>query len=109
MPDSSRRYDPVLAARARRIIAVSAAAFALGGTPVARAQQAPAAPRTRSVDDSAAVAAFRRADTNKDGMLSKDEVAARLPAIAARFAEFDLNHDGSLSMEEFIAAYTAKE
>jgi Ca2+-binding EF-hand superfamily protein len=61
-----------------------------------------------AADTSAAEAAFKRADTNKDGRLTKEE-AERLPAIAAKFDEVDLNHDHSLTLEEFIAAYTAKQ
>jgi Ca2+-binding EF-hand superfamily protein len=50
-------------------------------------------------------AAFSRADTNKDGKLSKEE-AERMPAIAAKFAELDKNADGFLSVDEFSAGYT---
>jgi EF hand len=53
-----------------------------------------------------AAAAFKRADANADGKLSKEE-AASLPAIAARFDEFDKDKDGFLSMDEFMAATTA--
>ncbi|NRF69381.1 EF-hand domain-containing protein [Aquincola sp. S2] len=61
------------------------------------APQAPADP---------AEAAFRSADTNKDGQLSREE-AAKLPAIAARFDELDKNKDGALSWEEFRAGQRA--
>lgn len=102
--------DFTVIARARRVIALSAASFALLGGGAAQAQlKAPAAAPTKSATDtSAAEAAFKRADTNKDGKLSKEE-SVRLPAINARFPEVDANHDGSLSLEEFIAAYTAKQ
>jgi Ca2+-binding EF-hand superfamily protein len=55
---------------------------------------------------SAAESAFKRADANADGKLSKEE-AARLPAIAAKFAELDVDKDGALSMSEFMAGYEA--
>ena len=48
-------------------------------------------------------AAFTRADTNKDGKLSRQE-AARLPAVEQRFDLTDTNKDQSLSREEFEAA-----
>jgi EF hand len=55
---------------------------------------------------SAAEAAFKRADANGDGKLTKEE-AARLPAIAAKFEELDKDKDGALSMSEFTAGYEA--
>lgn len=45
-------------------------------------------------------AAFKRADTNGDGKLSRSE-ADHLPAIAARFEQVDANRDQFISMEEF--------
>ena len=48
-------------------------------------------------------AAFTRADTNKDGKLSRQE-AARLPAVEQRFDVIDTNKDQSLSREEFETA-----
>ncbi|HYW55554.1 MAG TPA: EF-hand domain-containing protein [Polaromonas sp.] len=46
---------------------------------------------------------FVRADANKDGKLSKQEVA-RFPAIEQRFEEIDANKDQFVSREEFEAA-----
>ena len=48
-------------------------------------------------------AAFTRADTNKDGKLSRQE-AARLPAVEQRFDLIDTNKDQFVSREEFEAA-----
>lgn len=53
-----------------------------------------------------AAAAFKKADANADGKLSKTEAAA-LPAIASRFDELDMDKDTFLSMGEFSAGLAA--
>ena len=45
--------------------------------------------------------AFATLDTNKDGKLSKVELAAKMPRLAKSFAFLDEDHDGSLSAIEF--------
>ena len=66
-------------------------------------------PATQSATPKAAApgqdadAAFTRADTNKDGKLSRQE-AARLPAVEQRFDLIDTNKDQLVSREEFEAA-----
>jgi Ca2+-binding EF-hand superfamily protein len=79
----------------RKFIPVAAAAMALMATPHFATAQTSAA---------AGEAAFKRADANGDGKLSKEE-AARLPAIAAKFDELDKDKDGALSMAEFMAGF----
>lgn len=59
--------------------------------------QTAAAPSTADLE-----AAFKRADTNADGKLSRDE-AARLPEVAAKFDQFDADKDGMLTWAEFSA------
>jgi Ca2+-binding EF-hand superfamily protein len=85
--------------RTHKLLPAAAAALAvtLAALPVA-AQQAQA--------PSAGEAAFKRADANGDGKLSKAE-AARLPSIAAKFDELDKDKDGALTMAEFMAGYEA--
>ena len=51
-------------------------------------------------------AAFSRADTNDDGLLSKEE-SARLPVFAAKFDELDADHDGTLDLLEFAVGFAA--
>lgn len=73
----------------------------------AQAQTAPAAapaePAAKETTAEAAEAAFRRADANSDGRLSRQEAAA-LPAVAEKFAEIDRDKDGAISMAEYMAA-----
>ena len=49
---------------------------------------------------------LRAADTNGDGMISKQEAAA-LPRIARDFEAIDTNHDGQLTKEELQAFHKA--
>jgi Ca2+-binding EF-hand superfamily protein len=46
---------------------------------------------------------FAAADTDRNGVLSRAEVARSLPRLAARFDEIDRNRDGNLSPEELRA------
>lgn len=43
---------------------------------------------------------FKEADTNGDGQLSLDEVQAKMPRLAAHFDELDQDKNGQLSKEE---------
>ena len=45
---------------------------------------------------------FNLADEDRDGQLSRAEVAKHLPYFDANFPRFDKNKDGSLSWEEFV-------
>lgn len=62
----------------------------------------PAAPANKT-DAKDVAAAFAKADTNKDGKLSREEIE-RYPEIASRFDQIDGNKDGFLSREEFSKA-----
>jgi hypothetical protein len=63
---------------------------------------APIAVQAQAAQPTAAEAAFRRADANSDGKLSKEK-AARYPAIATKFDELD--KDSFLSMQEFMPGF----
>lgn len=74
------------------------------GLPLAtHAQMQPSATDAAAKDKAAIEAAFRRADVNKDGKLSRAE-AEMLPSVAARFDEIDKDKKGYLTMEEVIIA-----
>jgi Ca2+-binding EF-hand superfamily protein len=45
---------------------------------------------------------FDAADANKDGKLSREEVAPTAPYMAENFPRYDKDGDGFLSWEEFI-------
>jgi uncharacterized lipoprotein YajG len=95
----------------RSTLAAAATLAVLAGTASAQqaqpaSPQAPAAAQKATDNKSAIAAAFKRADTNGDGKMSKEE-SARLPEIQAKFDELDKDKDGSLSMAEFNAAFEA--
>ncbi len=45
---------------------------------------------------------LQQADTNHDGMISREEAAAALPKISQHFDEIDANHDGQISADEWM-------
>ena len=49
-----------------------------------------------------AMAKFDGADENKDGKLSKEEVAKSFPYMAQNFDKLDADKDGFLSWEEYV-------
>jgi hypothetical protein len=51
-----------------------------------------------------AEARFKAADKNGDHLLSKEEVTAGMPRLARNFDQLDTNKDGQLSPEELAAA-----
>lgn len=90
------------------------AALSFGGTAAMAQSPAPAAPSSTPRGAAAGVqrapaatddvqAAFDRADTNRDGQLSRKE-AESLPAVSNAFEQIDADKNGSLSREEFSKA-----
>lgn len=51
---------------------------------------------------------LKAADTDGNGMLSKDEAAKSLPHIAANFDAIDANHDGQVTVDELHAYMKAQ-
>jgi hypothetical protein len=104
----TRQVHPIDASvlrRARRIATLTLASFAIGAPGLSQAQSPGPSAQQPSAADKAAADGFKRADSNQDGKLSREE-AAHLPAIAAKFDALDKDKDGSLSLDEFMASYT---
>lgn len=101
------------------------AALAMGAAAAARAQNSPPSPTSPASPSSPSAqlapsataatippnrvtrndleAAFNRADTNRDGKLSRQE-AEHFPAVAQRFELIDTDHDTFISRSEFSSA-----
>ena len=93
---------------ARSVLLVAALSF--GGIAGAQGQTTSPSPSTSAsaaaesipanrVSTTDVDAAFDRADTNKDGKLSREE-AENLPSVAQRFEQIDTNRDTFISREE---------
>ena len=82
------------------LVALSGIAFALGAVaadkPVGTTTLRPPLPL-----DSRAMNAMLRADTDKDGYLSREELERYDIALARRFREVDADGDGRLTFYEF--------
>ncbi|HEX8302241.1 ca2+ sensor protein [Sphingomonas sp.] len=74
------------------ISALLGATLLAGGTVAAQNQTQPQDARPRMMRDG-----MMPADTNQDGIVTRDETAA---AVAARFAAVDANKDGKITMDE---------
>ncbi len=88
------------ALQALAVVTVGAAAL---GVQAQTTQPSPATGDAKGTD--AIAAAFKRADANQDGKLSREE-AARIPAVADKFDQYDKDKDGQLSMEELSSSMT---
>jgi Ca2+-binding EF-hand superfamily protein len=88
----------------RSSASASLVALSLGLSASAFAQDA----KPMAAPSDAAQAAFKRADANGDGKLSKEE-AARLPGIAEKFDALDKEGKGFLTMADFAAGFDTKK
>lgn len=99
-----------------KIFFAGAALAALAAVPAqaqpgAEARRGPAQPTTRAAVEAQVEARFARADSNRDGFVTQDEIQARAEARRGQrqerreqlFERLDANHDGSLSRAEFDA------
>lgn len=84
----------------RTAIAAFALVAALATVPAAHA-----ASQTPQDAKKAAAEMFDTMDTNKDGVLTKEEFAAH--GMADDFAKADANHDGKVTRDEYIGSATA--
>lgn len=94
-----------------RLIAIAlAAAFPLGayaqGTPSQPGQQQRPAASSPTQGGGGLAPGVSRLDTNRDGLISRDEAKASTD-LSARFGELDKNGDGSLSADEISNASSA--
>lgn len=106
------------AAAAGVAVAAPTVQLAQAQTPAPAAQR-PAAPPTRAQLSASIDNAFRQADTNKDGVLSRAEIAAiqtrdlqraatvQRQRAEAAFKRLDTNNNGSLSLAEYLAGLPA--
>lgn len=96
----TRRDTPSIRDAARKVIGVTLASLATS----AAVAQATAEPPRR--DRITAEAVFARADADRDGRLSRAEVA-RFPAFSERFEQLDTDRDGKLDPDEFAVGFNA--
>ena len=86
----------------RTVIALTALALASASSLVLADPPAGAAPHRAAFMEK-----LKAADTNGDGMISKQEAAA-LPHLAANFDAIDANHDGQVTLDELHAFMKAQ-
>ena len=99
-------------------LAIAAALPALAFAAVAQTAATSGAPKSAEAQAATSTAApsdldvvrtaFKRADTNGDGKLSREEAAA-LPAVAEKFTQLDKDSDGFINSAEFEAGVTTQQ
>lgn len=96
------RLAPARRVSVSRAAALVGMAVALGGLVATAARAQGQAPAAMSATANPTADMFVKADANRDGKLSRDEVKS-LPAIAEKFDMLDKDKDGALSAEEFAS------
>ena len=107
MTRHTRSLDFTMLRQAHRIAALTLASAFIAAPMLSQAQSTPSAAPQQGGAKMSAADAFKAADANGDGKLSKEELAA-VPSMASKFDAIDKDKDGSISMAEFTAAYAAK-
>ena len=95
--------SPLARATFAPLLLVSALATAQTATP----QTPPGTPAPTASEQATLDAAFKAADTDKDGKLSNAELV-QIPVLATKFADLDKNKDGFVTSDEFTAGVTVK-
>lgn len=90
------------------VIAAALAVSAMSGDRVANGDQ-PAAAGRNAVLDSEAMKAMLRADRDKNGVLTREEVEQYDLGLARRFKEADVDRDGKLTLYELEKLITPPE
>lgn len=96
---------PLARAAFSPLLLVTALATAQTATP--QSPPAPSTPVPTASEQATLAAAFKAADTDKDGKLSNAELI-QIPVLATKFADLDKNKDGFVSSDEFTAGVTVK-
>jgi hypothetical protein len=73
--------------------------------PQSQAAQAPSAPQAGATANVAAI--FDKLNTSHTGKLTREEAKAQ-PTVAGNFEAADTNKDGVLSKDEFLAAFSSQ-
>jgi hypothetical protein len=92
---------------ARAAFAPLLLACGLATAQTATPQTPPASPAPTAAEQATLDAAFKAADTVKDGKLSNAELI-QIPVLATKFADLDKNKDGFVTSDEFTAGVTVK-
>jgi Ca2+-binding EF-hand superfamily protein len=87
-------------------LALAMLAVAMASTAVLADAQ-PSTDRAEKVGEKAREK-FNAADTDHDGLLSRDEATKGMPRVAKHFDAIDANHDGKISLQEIAQFMNSK-